>query len=31
MPTSDLDLMEIERLKSRRAGFLFGDIGGGPV
>ena len=27
----DLDPMEIERLKSRQAGFLFGDLGGGPV
>jgi hypothetical protein len=26
----DLDPMEIERI-SRRGGFLFGDIGGGPV
>ena len=26
----DLDPMEIER-NSRRGGFLFGDIGGGPV
>jgi hypothetical protein len=27
----DLDPMEVERLKSRNAGFLFGDLGGGPV
>lgn len=27
----ELDPMEIERLKSRKAGFLFGDLGGGPV
>lgn len=27
----DLDPMEIERLRARKAGFLFGDLGGGPV